>query len=328
VLYPDGILFGASQMREPFLIGLSCIAFWAIACWPQISRRTAILALAASLLLIALFSTRIVLPVAGLLAAWFFLDYLYERIAGRWRLAVWAVFGLIGIAFLVGMGEWLLSSGKWDMLLASKYSGFSLKAIRAIGDAFSPLFYTLYGLARPLLPAAIGATAMERTPWIWKAIDVFRSTGWFALAPLLLYAVLVAFRAPKGRERRALVLIASVVIVWLLVSSGRAGGDQWDNPRYRTIFLPWLALLSAWGVGYAVEHRCPWLARIVMVEGVCVAVFLQWYLSRYWTWLGWKRWTFWAYPALGLALSAAVVVGGLLWDRYKERLRMERVKQE
>ena len=33
VLYPDGILLGGTQMREPFLIGLACIGFWAVLQW-------------------------------------------------------------------------------------------------------------------------------------------------------------------------------------------------------------------------------------------------------------------------------------------------------
>jgi hypothetical protein len=34
-LYPDGIMLGSSQMREPFLIGLACIAFWAVLFWRE-----------------------------------------------------------------------------------------------------------------------------------------------------------------------------------------------------------------------------------------------------------------------------------------------------
>ncbi len=33
VLYPESILVGASQMREPFLLGLAMIAFWAVFNW-------------------------------------------------------------------------------------------------------------------------------------------------------------------------------------------------------------------------------------------------------------------------------------------------------
>jgi hypothetical protein len=32
-LFPDSVLLGSSQMREPFIIGLGCLAFWAILDW-------------------------------------------------------------------------------------------------------------------------------------------------------------------------------------------------------------------------------------------------------------------------------------------------------
>ena len=35
LLFPDSILFGSSQMREPFILGLSSILFWAVLDWSK-----------------------------------------------------------------------------------------------------------------------------------------------------------------------------------------------------------------------------------------------------------------------------------------------------
>jgi hypothetical protein len=63
-LFPDGVLLGSSQMREPFLIALVCLAFWAVLDWQQKPLRSALIALFA-LALSCLFS----LPAGGIFVA-------------------------------------------------------------------------------------------------------------------------------------------------------------------------------------------------------------------------------------------------------------------
>ncbi|HEX2980085.1 MAG TPA: hypothetical protein VHO48_07460 [Anaerolineaceae bacterium] len=320
VLYPDGILFSASQMREPFLIGLASVAFWGVIAWSQVKRQASLAAILGGLALMALFSSRVVLMVAAVLVAWFFFDHLYDRIPARRRLPLW-----IGLAVLAGLvlflsWGWFASAMAWDLSIITNLSGQGEKAVQAIGEAFRPVFYTLYGLTRPLLPAAI---ATVRPPWIWKTIDIFRSTGWYALAPLLLYSFWSLWKSRDPRERRILAWFALAVIAWLLISSARAGGDTWDNPRYRTIFLPWMALLSGWGLAWAVEHRDAWLPRWIAVEVIFLAFLSQWYLSRYWTWLAWRRMPFWNYIVWVGMLSALVLVGGWVYDRLRPRSSSE-----
>lgn len=314
VLYPDGILFTSSQMREPYLIGLTCVAIWGVVAWGRISKWAALGTIFGSLALLTIFSVRIALPVIGVLAVWFFLDTLYERIPSRWKIAVWAVFALAALCGLALSWEWFASSVKWDLTLQQKVSGLSENAIKQVGELFRPLYYTIYGVARPLLPAAIAAT---RPPWIWKTIDIFRSAGWYLLIPLLGYGIWSGLRAKPRSDRRILIWIAVVIAVWTLISSARAAGDQWDNPRYRTIFLPWMALLAGWGVCWAWNHRDAWLLRFLAVEVIFLSFFTQWYLARYWSWLHWVRMPFWAYPVWILVLSGIVLIGGWLWDRYR-----------
>ena len=314
-LYPDGVLLGASQMREPFLIGLIAAAFWGVVAWPR-NRRAAAAVLGASLVLMALFSSKIVLPAAGVLAVWFFLDHLYEKLSRGARIAVWVGVAAAGVLVAVLFWEWFAQALFWDIRQIQSTSGQGELAVAEIGEVFRPVFYTLYGLARPLLPAALAAT---RPPWIWKAIDVTRATGWYALAPLLLYSFWTVFKARPVAARRALLWFAAAVLAWLLISSARAGGDQWDNPRYRAIFLPWMALLAGWGLRWALEQRDAWLARWLVVEVIFLGFFTQWYLTRYYPELGWVKMPFWRYPAWILALSALVLGGGWLWDRLRRK---------
>jgi uncharacterized membrane protein YozB (DUF420 family) len=100
--------------------------------------------------------------------------------------------------------------------------------------------------------------------------------------------------------------------VWIVISSARAGGDQWDNPRYRTVFLPWLALILAWGWDFARRKKDAWLWRILLVEGIFLAFFLTWYLSRYYSIIG--RLPFNTMLVVIIALSLIVLVGGAVWD--------------
>lgn len=312
-LYPDGLLLGASQMREPFLIGLLCVAFWGVIAWPRLGWR-ALAITGGSLVLMALFSSKIVLSAALVLGVWFFLDYLNDRLTRARRIALWAGFAAAVALLAVFFWDWFAQALFWDMRQMQSTSGQSEIAIGAIGEAFRPLFYTLYGLARPLLPAAIAAT---RPPWIWKAIDITRSAGWYLLIPLLLYSFWTVWKARPAAVKRTLVWFAAAVLAWLLISSARAGGDQWDNPRYRAIFLPWLALLAGWALCWAVEHRDAWLPRWLLVEGIFLGFFTQWYFTRYYPELGWSKMPFWAYPAWIVALSAVVLGGGWLWDRLR-----------
>jgi hypothetical protein len=314
-LYPDSLLLGASQMREPYLIGLTGVAFWGVVSWPKNHRRAGSV-IAASLLLIALFSSKIALPVAGVLAVWFFLDHLYEKLPRAGRIGVWVTFAAAGGLVAVLFWEWFAAALFWDIRQIQSTSGLGEKAVAEIGEVFRPVFYTIYGLARPLLPAAIAAT---RPPWIWKIIDVTRGVGWYALAPLLLYSFWTVFKARPLAARRALLWFAAAVLAWLVISSARAGGDQWDNPRYRVIFLPWMALLAGWGLRWAVEQHDAWLWRWLVVEAIFLGFFTQWYLTRYYPALGWVKMPFWRYPAWILALSAVVLGGGWLWDRLRRR---------
>ncbi len=305
-IYPDGVLFGSSQMREPFLIAFTCLGIWAVLSWRQ-SRLPATIVAGVSVLGMSFFSNRVALAVAGVLLGWFWLENLAPR-SKAWRLAgipVLAV-GLL-VLFWISWG-WLRSSAMWDFILTERQSGRVQTAIEEIGRTFRVPFIVLYGLAQPVLPAAIAAPALP----IWKVVAILRAVGWYALAPLLLYGILAAFKARPGSEKVVLLWFGAAILFWLLLSSARGGGDQWDNPRYRTLFLPFMAAFAAWAVCHCLEKRDAWLVRGLLVELIFLGFFTSWYFSRYYKW--WGRMPFWQMVAWIVGLSALVLASGWLWD--------------
>ena len=146
---------------------------------------------------------------------------------------------------------------------------------------------------------------------------VYRAIGWYLLLPLLLYFPLAAWRSPSGPERRTWLWLAAFVWLWILICAIRAGGDQWDNPRYRLIFLG----VQAWAAGHAWlywrEHRDAWLPRIVALEILCVFLFGEWYLARYYL-IG-IHLPIMVVLSISLFFVVAVLVGGWLWDGRQAR---------
>lgn len=308
-LYPDGILFGSSQMREPFLLGLSAIAFWAVV--HKGRKLTRILAFSGSFLGMLLISSRVAVAIAAFLGVWFLIETLLPRYHGpRWLIL--AAIGLGGLLVLALSYGWLIESAQLDFYLTESSSGWIQAILDQTGENFRIPILVIYGLARPVLPAAIA----EPTLPLWQSIGILRSAGWYAIAPLLLYSFISAFKAQAMIDRRILVWTAVFLVFWLLLSSARAGGDAWDNPRYRTAFLPWMALMAGWGLLKALELRDAWLLRWLLVEVIFLGFFTSWYISRYTQW--WGRLPFWQMLAWIAVLSALVLSSGF-WVKYIRR---------
>ena len=102
-----------------------------------------------------------------------------------------------------------------------------------------------------------------------------------------------------------------------MICAIRAGGDQWDNPRYRLIFFGVQALAAAYGWMYWRQHRDAWLPRIIALEIVCVLLFGQWYVARYYL-LG-THLPILVVLTLSLTAAALILVGGWLWDNLQAR---------
>ncbi len=312
-LYPESVLQGASQMREPFLMGLSAVAFWAVASLRgSVKRAKFVFILALSLLALALFSWRAALPIAGVLALWFWLENMADRPgkAGRW--IFWGGVIVASVAALWFSWGWLHEAAAWDATLTERSSGMIQAQLKRLPEVLQTPFIVAYGLTQPVLPAALFEKALP----VNRVISTWRALGWYTLLPLLIYAAFAVWRSIKT-DRRVLILTALAAWGWVLISSIRAGGDLWDNPRYRTIFIVWLALLAGWGWVRARQTHDPWLWRILVMEGIFLAFFTHWYVIRYFS-LGTKL-PFFTMIGLIAGLSVLFLAGCAAWDYWKRR---------
>jgi hypothetical protein len=309
-LYPEGILLGAAQMREPFLILFLSILTWSTIQFLDRKRlKLALVLFLGSIISLMLFSIRVGVPIIGVILA---VIWVMEsaRIKKPWvKAVIWiAILGVI-----VGLGliyqDWLREVVAWDARLTLIASGRIQYELEALPSWLHLPFIIFYGILQPVLPAAVAAPA----PWIWRGLAIFRSLGWYVLLPLLAYAFIRMFTLPTSRKKRLLLIMIMIVWVWILIASARAGGDQWDNPRYRTIFLPWMAVIVGWAVNFAKEKKDCWLGRALVIEGIFLAFFTEWYISRYYPVI--HRLDFWLMILLILSLSLAVIIFGWLRDK-------------
>lgn len=313
-VYPDSILFMASQMREPFLVGLGMLAFSAIMRW----RSNPVKYISLFLLCLVL-----MLPISylitAMLAAFLFglvaIDYLLPKYKGPPALLWIGAGAAVGLTFVIG---WVLFNEymQWDLVVTMRDSGWVSKVITEMGEQYRFPFITIYGLAQPVLPAAIAEPAIP----LWKTIAIIRSLGWYALAPLLLYGIFKTLTAAYLVDRGVWSWLAGFVLVWLVVASVRAGGDIWDNPRYRTNFIPYLALLAAWAIRWALANKDGWLLRWLLIEAIFLAYFTNWYFSRYY--LIWNRLPFARMVLEIIVLTVFVLISGAIWGLIQRRRKL------
>jgi hypothetical protein len=312
-LFPDGILLGSSQMREPFLIAFVCIAFWAILDWQQKPLRSTLIALIL-LALSCLFS----IPAGGI-----FVAILASIVAIEWtqkqnkiglRRFGFFLFAFIAAAALFAGWMWLRPTLYYDSYTTTQQSGYVQALIRnTFGQKWMIPFTSVYGLIQPVLPAAI----MDPAQLIWKLIAIMGGLGWYLAMPVLFFTLFSGFKAGKEETKGLIVLFSLIFMVWVAVSSARAGGDQWDNPRYRYILLPFMSLLIAWGWNHYRETRSMWFWSWVAVFSEFFLIFMYFYLNRYAN--------FGIYipfmKTVGLILILAVLIlgGSLLWDLLKNK---------
>jgi hypothetical protein len=105
--------------------------------------------------------------------------------------------------------------------------------------------------------------------------------------------------------------------LWILICAIRAGGDQWDNPRYRLIFFGIEALVTGYAWLWWLEHRDPWLPRIVVLEVLCVLLYGQWYLARYYL-IG-IHLPILLVLGISILLAVGIFIGGWLLDRRRTK---------
>jgi len=320
VLYPDAIFFGASQMREPILVGLSAIVFSAVLAWDS-RAWTKWAALMGSLIGMALISSRVAAAVTGFMGLLFLLEYIVSRPERRWRILGWSGLAVGSILLLGFSWEWFRTSTTWDVSVTQADSGWVTKIIAEASqmthlpaEQVAPVITGTYGLARPVLPAAVAASAKSV---LWKTIGIVRSVGWYLFAPFLIYSLFAVWKEADQAKRRRAIWLAVTVFLWLVIASARGGGDATDNPRYRSLFIAWMALLAGWSIDWALAHRDAWLWRWIAVEIVFLSFFTNWYFSRYFH--TWARLPFWHMVTWIVCLSALILIGGWGWDRWQSK---------
>lgn len=316
-LYPEAVLLGASQTREPFLIGLFAIAFWAVLSWKQ-HRTASTITLAASLLGLVFINAMAAGAIAAFLAVWFILDLLKENQTNPAKVLTWIGIGAAVLVFSVAAWFLLKEIATWDAKVAFRANGFVEMVVKKIGQPWLIPFVTLFGLFQPLLPAAFVAVSAKP---LWTGIAIFRSLGWFALIPFLLYSFVVVWKVKISKEKKLSVWAILFTLMWILISAMRAGGDLWDNPRYRTIFLPVLAFLAAWAIDWARTHRDSWLPSLLIIEGVFLVIFTNLYLVRYQQ-IGIRIPWYWD-VVIFIAISALILISNLVLIRRKAKRENE-----
>ncbi|MFZ5858178.1 MAG: ArnT family glycosyltransferase [Chloroflexota bacterium] len=321
-LFPESILMGSAQMREPFLMAFVAMALWGWADYQSAPRR-AILWLALSFTGMLLVSPVVALLTLIILAGWMWVTREHGRVS-------WMALIVIGVVFLAGLYllawglerdqpfgssplgiimNWSRDAIKWDVHQLERGSGWIQKLFREMPEWLRPLFVMVYGITQPVLPA----TFIEPTTPLFRALYIFRSIGWYALVPLLFYAPFAIHRRETGSTRRLLLWLTAAAWTWIIVAALRGGADSWDNPRYRVILIAIQAVLAA----YAWVGRDRWLVRWLIVEGIFVLVFTQWYVSRYFKIGG--QLPFGVMIAVIVVLAALVMAFGWWWDRKSAR---------
>jgi hypothetical protein len=327
-LYPEAALLGSSQMREAFTVTLAAAALYGLLRYlrrrPAGSRNWLRLAWVVAPLAICM-------PISPPLTAMVLTMLLVVALALRasqvesapnqrllWiALAGLAVIGMAGLYLALkqftpsGMVNplemlrwWFTKSAQFQGYVTEQLSGWLQKALKPYPAWMKLPVLVGYGIVQPFLPAAL--VAGSESP-IWHGIALWRAAGWTALLALLVYAPLLSTRTQNKR----LLALALCLLVWgvILIAAVRAGGDMWDNPRYRVTFASLHAALAAWAW---LEHRRvgdPLFRRAVLLVASLLGWFLPWYLRRY-TPVLWPVTD--VFKTLGLGAASAVLL--IVWD--------------
>ena len=331
-LYPEAVLLGSSQMREAFLISLVALSLYGLLRWQRDHQWQGAALCAMGLVLTYPFS-----PPSSALGLFTLVSVL--AISGDGRLLrqkrVWVA--ILIVIVLIALGIWYswgsfapqkvnnpLSLAAWwfkisaglQTHLSIQDSGWMQKVARPLPEWARFTLMTLYGVSRPLLPAAL--IAQSAKPF-WQAIAIWRAVGWTLLLPFLLAAPLLALRRSSGiesSERRLVLGLSLAVWVGILVAAMRGGADLWDNPRYRAMLAAPQVLLAAWVWVCYRQRQETWIKHLAVALGLILLWFVPWYLRRY-TAFFWPLSDF--FLTLGLGIASAILYGGMVWWMKRRR---------
>ena len=317
--FPEAILQGASQMREPFLMTFVAMAFYGLVEWQATHAKLPWLWIVLALAGMLFISPGFVLVTLIAAAGWLYFAESSRKIpwqavavaAGIFALALVVVAaswdslvtakggGILGI-----IGNWARETAKWNAYMLGRSSGIVQLLFQALPPVLAMPFVTVYGILQPVLPAAL----LEPAVPFWQILGIIRALGWYLLLPFVAFAPFSAGIQMSSQRRRQWLWLSLVIWGWIIIAAVRGGGDQWDNPRYRVILLGWMAMLAAQAF-YAAKSR--WFWRIIAVEAIILLVFGHWYSWRY-LGIGFNlgiRNTL----IIAIGLAVLVVLGDRLW---------------
>ncbi len=278
-VYPETVLLGSAHMREAFTITLgAALGFYLVRFWQTREARDAVLFLLLATLT-ALITWAYVLQLAlvlMLLAAGLVWNHL-SKLKLSW---VQMIGGGIAAAAMAGSGLYfwriLTKMSEFQGYLTETYSGKLQAIFSRTPEILHTPFLLAYGILRPLLPAALLG---KGDAFFWRAVGIWRAVGWSVLLALLVYALFQIVKKKAWFKPAGMLFLGNLLV--MLVAAYRAGGDLWDNPRYRAGFAVFQLALAAWGLKEHRKQRDPWLRRVVVLVLIQVTSLLIWYVSRY-----------------------------------------------
>ncbi|MBL8062016.1 MAG: hypothetical protein JNK32_03285 [Anaerolineales bacterium] len=323
-LYPESVLLGGSAMREPYLHAFSAFALWGFTDWQVQHNKNSLAWLALGIAGMLLVSPSIALVTLIILGGWVY--FASERGRLSWWMIVVALLVFLAGLFLLSssldrqgnlgggtplavINNFIRESLRWNIYKIEEESGWVQKLFDEWPRWIRLPFVVTYGSLQPVLPAILIAP----TTVIWKVIGIVRSLGWYVLLPALILSPLAAAGTGAEAKRKFLMWLTLIVWGWILFTALRGGGDQWDNPRYRTILFLWHAILAGHVWVWWRETANAWVRRVVLMEIIFVGVFAQWYANRY----------FHIGMQMPFPVMVAVIVGAwtliLAWGLWRER---------
>lgn len=295
-IYPEAVLLGASQMREPYLIMFMALFLLSLSAISKNKVQAAYAGVVMAVIGVLFISPGVAIPMLLIFAGWVILEKWQTRIDRKSVILLLSGIGagtLLAVLLLTAsweslvdykgggamgvIGSWARRTALYNAHLLKQSSGIVQVMLAAVPEWLAFPFVAVYGVLQPILPAVL----FEPGELFWKLVGGLRSIGWYTLLPLLMAFPVSQPNAPKGTRRAQWFWLFFIVTVWVFVSSLRGGGDQWDNPRYRVILLPAMLLLAAVSIDTLRNGHTVWFQRLFAIEFFNLLLFCHWYSWRY-----------------------------------------------
>ena len=315
-VYPEAVLLGSSQMREAFTIPLgAAIAFLLLRHWQE--KRWSDLLVIFLLAGITAAISWAYLVLLGVILILLLLGLVLERYAPL-RLSAWHWIGIAGLGGAVltavrYLWRILLQMSDFQGHLTHSASGVLQAVYSRLPEILHTPFMVGYGVVRPLLPAAL---VEEGESILWRSSAIIRSIGWTILLAFLVLVTIQIVRKRLWLKPVGLLMWGNWLMV--LVASYRAGGDMWDNPRYRAGFIIFQLALVGWVVWQQRLKPDPLMRRVAVLVLIELVWMITWYLPRYID-------VPWNAGRIENRLIIGLVIGALywIWDWQRTRTRRE-----